>query len=56
MKVGLSAEVFNLFNWNNTLSWGSTKFDASGKPVASFGKPTGAYQARQAQVGMQVKF
>lgn len=56
MKVGLSAEVFNLFNWNNTLSWGSTKFTAAGVAVPSFGTPTGAYQARQAQVGMQVKF
>ena len=56
MKVGFSAEVFNLFNWNNTLSWGSTKYTAAGAEVASFGKPTGAYQARQAQVGMQVKF
>ncbi|HUQ47600.1 MAG TPA: carboxypeptidase regulatory-like domain-containing protein [Gemmatimonadaceae bacterium] len=56
MKVGLSAEVFNLFNWNNTLSWGATKFTAAGVAVPSFGTPTGAYQARQAQVGMQVKF
>ena len=56
MKVGFSAEVFNLFNWNNTVSWGATKFTAAGAPVASFGLPTGAYQARQAQAGMQVKF
>jgi hypothetical protein len=56
MKVGFTAEVFNLFNWNNTLSWGSTKFNSTGGAVASFGLPTGAYQARQAQVGMQVKF
>lgn len=56
MKVGLSAEVFNLFNWNNTLSWGATKFTAAGVAVPSFGTPTGAYQARQAQVGIQVKF
>jgi hypothetical protein len=55
-KVGLTAEVFNLFNWNNTLSWGSTQFTAAGAPVASFGKPTGAYQARQAQVGIQASF
>ena len=56
MKVGFSAEVFNLFNWNNTLSWGATKFTAAGAAVASFGLPTGAYQARQAQAGMQIKF
>jgi hypothetical protein len=55
-KVGFTAEVFNVFNWNNTLSWGATKYTAAGVPVASFGVPTGAYQARQAQVGMQLKF
>jgi hypothetical protein len=56
MKVGFSAEVFNLFNWNNTLSWGGTKFTSAGVAVPTFALPTGAYQARQAQVGMQVKF
>ncbi len=55
-KVGVTAEVFNLFNWNNVLSWGSTQFTAAGAPVATFGKPTGAYQARQAQVGLQASF
>jgi hypothetical protein len=53
-KVSASAEMFNLFNWNNTLSYGSTQFTASGAPVPSFGVPTGAYAARQAQVGMRV--
>ena len=55
-KVGITAEVFNLFNWNNVLSWGNTQFTAAGAPVASFAKPTGAYQARQAQIGMQASF
>ena len=55
-KVGVTAEVFNLFNWNNVLSWGGTQFTSAGAPVASFGKPTGAYQARQAQVGLQASF
>jgi hypothetical protein len=52
--VSLSAEVFNLFNWNNTGSYGTTLFTATGTPVASFGSPTGAYAARQGQVGMRV--
>jgi hypothetical protein len=46
--------VFNLFNWNNTLSYGTTQFTATGTPVASFGRPTGAFAARQGQVGMRV--
>jgi hypothetical protein len=53
-KVSVSGEVFNVFNWNNTLSFGGTQFNATGVPVPSFGLPTGAYAARQAQVGMRV--
>ena len=53
-KVSLSAEVFNLFNWNNHLSYGGTQFTATGTPVASFGVPTGSFAARQGQVGMRV--
>jgi len=53
-KISLSAEVFNLFNWNNNLAYGGTQFDATGKPVATFGIPTSAYAARQGQVGMRI--
>ncbi len=53
-KVSFSAEVFNLFNWNNNLSYGGTQFTAAGASVASFGVPTGAYAARQGQVGMRL--
>ena len=53
-KVSVSGEVFNLFNWNNVLSFGPTQFTATGTPVATFGVPTGAYAARQAQVGMRL--
>jgi hypothetical protein len=53
-KVSVSGEVFNLFNWNNVISFGGTQFNAAGAPVASFGVPTGSYAARQAQVGMRV--
>ena len=48
------AEVFNLFNWNNNLSYGGTQFTATGQPVPSFGIATAAYAARQGQVGMRV--
>ncbi|MDB4915938.1 MAG: putative oar protein, partial [Gemmatimonadetes bacterium] len=55
-KVSVSAEVFNLFNWNNILSFGGTQFTSTGAVVPSFGVPTGSYQARQGQVGMRVDF
>ncbi len=53
-KVSLTAEVFNLFNWFNKLSFGGTQFTATGTAVASYGVATAAYAARQAQVGMRV--
>jgi hypothetical protein len=53
-KVSVSGEVFNVFNWNNNLSYGGTQFTAAGAPVPSFGVATAAYAARQAQVGMRV--
>jgi hypothetical protein len=55
-KVSVSGEVFNLFNWRNNLSYGSAQFDATGKPVPSFGNMTGVYSARQGQVGMKVEW
>ncbi|MEO8624784.1 MAG: hypothetical protein ABI625_27115, partial [bacterium] len=55
-KVSVSAEVFNLFNWNNVLSFGGTQFNSSGGALATFGVPTGSYQARQGQVGMRLDF
>ena len=53
-KISFSAEIFNLFNWSSNLSYGSTQFTATGTGVASYGVPTGAYAARQAQVGMRI--
>ena len=52
-KISLSAEVFNVFNFNNNLSYGTTQFSATGTPMTSYGIPTGAYGARQGQVGMR---
>jgi hypothetical protein len=53
-KVSVSGEVFNLFNWNNVLSFGGVQYTAAGLAVTSFGQPTGAFAARQAQVGMRL--
>jgi hypothetical protein len=52
--VSASAEVFNLFNWRNNLSYGPIQYTATGTPVASFGVATGVYAARQGQVGMRI--
>lgn len=55
-KVSMSAEVFNLFNWSSNQSYGGTQFTSTGTAVASYGVPTGAYAARQMQVGMRVEW
>lgn len=55
-KVSLSAEAFNVFNWKNNLSYGGTQYTTAGVAVASFGVPTGAYAARQAQVGLKLEW
>ncbi|MBI1808815.1 MAG: hypothetical protein HYR75_02870 [Gemmatimonadetes bacterium] len=52
--MSLSFEVFNLFNWSSNISYGGTQFTATGTPVASYGLPTGAYAARQAQLGLRL--
>lgn len=53
-KISATAEVFNLFNWSNNLSYGAIQFTATGQALQSFGNPAGAYQARQGQVGMRI--
>ncbi len=53
-KVSFSAEVFNMFNWYNKLSYGGTQFTATGAVVASYGVPTGAFAARQMQAGLRL--
>ena len=55
-KVSFSAEVFNMFNWYNKLSFGGTQFTATGTAVASYGVATGAFAARQMQAGLRVDF
>ncbi|MEP6730214.1 MAG: hypothetical protein ABJE10_06240 [bacterium] len=53
-KMSVSAEVFNLFNSNNVLSFGGVQCSATGTPIASFGVPVGSFAARQGQVGMRI--
>ncbi len=55
-KVSVSAEVFNVFNFKNNLSYGGTQFTATGAAVATFGVPLSAFGARSGQVGMKVEW
>ena len=55
-KFTLIAEVFNVFNSDNILSYGGRQFDANGGAISSFGVASGAFAARQGQVGFRVDF
>jgi len=54
-KLTVMAEVFNLFNSENNSAFGGQKFSGT-NPIATFGQPTGAFAARQAQLGLKVEF
>ncbi len=54
-KITLMAEVFNVFNSENILSYGGQKFNGT-TPITTFGTSTGAFAARQAQLGLKVDF
>ena len=54
-SITLMAEVFNVFNSENILSFGGQKFNGT-TPIATFGQSTGAFAARQAQLGLKVGF
>lgn len=54
-KITAMAEVFNLFNSENISSYGGQQFQGT-NPIATFGQSTGAFAARQAQLGLKVEF
>lgn len=55
-KLTLMAEVFNLFNSENISAFGGQQFQANGQAVTTFGQSTGAFAARQAQLGFRLDF
>jgi hypothetical protein len=55
-KVSLSFEVFNVFNTDNWSTFGAAARQANGNAIASFGRPTNAFAARQAQLGLRGEF
>ena len=53
-KLTVLAEVFNVFNTDNISTFGGQQFQANNNPIPTFSQPTGAFAARQAQVGLRV--
>jgi hypothetical protein len=52
----VSAEAFNIFNWDNYSGYFGRAADASGNPFPNFGTPNGVYAPRQAQLGVRYDF
>jgi hypothetical protein len=55
-KLSASLEVFNVFNSDNISSFGTRQLDAAGRPITTFMQPSGAFAARQAQLGVRAEF
>jgi hypothetical protein len=55
-KVSLSAEAFNIFNFDNFSAWDGRQREGNGNMRAGFNTFTGVYAPRQAQLGMRYEF
>lgn len=55
-EFSVSAEAFNIFNWDNYSGFFGRAADATGSPFTNFGTPNGVYAPRQAQLGVRYDF
>jgi outer membrane receptor protein involved in Fe transport len=55
-KVSLTAEAFNIFNWDNYATWDGRKLDGAGVARTGFNTFTGVYAPRQTQLGLRYDF
>jgi hypothetical protein len=55
-KISVSAEAFNIFNWDNRSTFAGRQRNADGTERADFGQFTGVFAPRQAQVGLRYEF
>ena len=55
-KVSLTAEAFNIFNWDNYSTWDGRQKEGNGNLRAGFNTFTGVYAPRQTQVGLRYEF
>jgi hypothetical protein len=55
-RLSVSAEAFNIFNWDNFASFNSRQRTAAGTPIANFSLKSGVYAPRQGQLGLRYEF
>jgi hypothetical protein len=56
LRLGIWVDAFNVGNWFNAASYFGRMTDASGNPLATFGKPNSSYAPRTVQLGARVYF
>jgi hypothetical protein len=54
--VSVSAEAFNVFNWDNISGYFGRRNDAAGNPITNFGTLNGVFAPRQGQLGIRYEF
>jgi hypothetical protein len=55
-RISVSAEAFNIFNWDNFSGFNGRQKDAAGNPLATYGRKSGVFAPRQGQLGMRYEF
>jgi hypothetical protein len=55
-KVSLSAEAFNIFNFDNYSTWDGRMREGNGNVRTGFNRYTAVFAPRQAQIGMRYEF
>jgi len=55
-RISVSAEVFNIFNWDNYSGFNGRQKDAAGNSLTNYGKKSGVFAPRQGQLGMRYEF
>ncbi|MGH7504730.1 MAG: hypothetical protein ACRELX_03730 [Longimicrobiales bacterium] len=46
-RISISAEAFNIFNWDNISGFFGHQNDADGNPITNYGTPSGVFAPRQ---------
>ena len=55
-RISVSAEAFNIFNWDNLSGFNGRQKTAAGNPIANFSLKSGVFAPRQGQLGLRYEF
>ncbi|HXL35546.1 MAG TPA: hypothetical protein VN953_11520, partial [Gemmatimonadales bacterium] len=55
-RLSVSAEAFNIFNWDNYSGFNGRQKNAAGANLASFSRKSGVFGPRQGQLGLRYEF